>query len=326
MAKSSADDLELRRACEAAIEGTDQKVGLSIRVGKSRGVWGKAGKIGKGQMAKPRVLAISTKEKTQEIKVFLHVLKYSNGGVLEVKKLPEKYEKIDFHSKIWCLKEKLISAAVLSCAATGVVLYLHQRKADLCEVKEKKSTDYGGGVGRTSSSRNFPHPLFKISSPVSHFVQHQRCPINLTLTVVAPSPVAGLRQPDTVLHRLRGFDCTPSSLGVYLQHTVSSHRSDLGIFDLICSTYPVAGSLRTCRRSLRSFDHLPSRRRWFGLNTHRFRSICRPVAHATPQLLPINLVVDFTATSCGICGVIAQFYAELAKNMPLVAFLKVEVD
>lgn len=61
MAKSSADDLELRRACEAAIEGTSQKVVLSIRVAKSRGVWGKTGKIGKGQMAKPRVLAISSK-------------------------------------------------------------------------------------------------------------------------------------------------------------------------------------------------------------------------------------------------------------------------
>ncbi|KAL4559479.1 hypothetical protein LXL04_031617 [Taraxacum kok-saghyz] len=96
MAKSSADDLELRRACEAAIEGTDQKVGLSIRVAKSRGVWGKAGKIGKGQMAKPRVLAISTKEKAQEIKAFLHVLKYSNGGVLE----PAKLYKLKHLSKV----------------------------------------------------------------------------------------------------------------------------------------------------------------------------------------------------------------------------------
>lgn len=96
MAKSSADDLELRRACEAAMEGTNQKVVLSIRVAKSRGVWGKSGKIGKGQMAKPRVLAISTKEKAQETKAFLHVLKYSNGGVLE----PAKLYKLKHLSKV----------------------------------------------------------------------------------------------------------------------------------------------------------------------------------------------------------------------------------
>ena len=38
MAKSSVDDEELRRACEAAIEGTKQKVVMSIRVAKSRGI------------------------------------------------------------------------------------------------------------------------------------------------------------------------------------------------------------------------------------------------------------------------------------------------
>lgn len=96
MAKSSADDLELRRACEAAIEATKQKVVLSIRVAKSRGIWGKSGKIGKGQMAKPRVLAISTKEKVQQTKAFLHVLKYSNGGVLE----PAKLYKLKHLSKV----------------------------------------------------------------------------------------------------------------------------------------------------------------------------------------------------------------------------------
>lgn len=58
MAKSSADDEELRRACEAAIEGTKQSIVMSIRVAKSRGVWGKSGKLGR-QMAKPRVLALS---------------------------------------------------------------------------------------------------------------------------------------------------------------------------------------------------------------------------------------------------------------------------
>ncbi|KAJ8441093.1 hypothetical protein Cgig2_000354 [Carnegiea gigantea] len=85
MAKSSADDQELRRACEAAIEGTKQKVLLSIRVAKSRGVWGKSGKFGR-QMAKPRVLAVcvdAVKQKVQHSKAFLRVFKYSTGGVLE---------------------------------------------------------------------------------------------------------------------------------------------------------------------------------------------------------------------------------------------------
>lgn len=59
MAKSSADDEELRRACEAAIEGTKEKIAMSIRVAKSRGIWGKSGKLGR-QMAKPRVLALSS--------------------------------------------------------------------------------------------------------------------------------------------------------------------------------------------------------------------------------------------------------------------------
>ncbi|XP_047328351.1 exocyst complex component SEC3A-like isoform X2 [Impatiens glandulifera] len=83
MAKSSADDEELKRACETAIEGTKQKVVLSMRVAKSHGIWGKSAKLGRGGMAKPRVLAISTKAKGQKIKVFLRVLKYSSGGVLE---------------------------------------------------------------------------------------------------------------------------------------------------------------------------------------------------------------------------------------------------
>lgn len=95
MAKSSADDVELRRACETAMEG-GSKIVLSIRVAKSRGVWGKSNKIGKGQMAKPRVLAISTKEKGSQTKAFLHVLKYSNGGVLE----PAKLYKLKHLSKV----------------------------------------------------------------------------------------------------------------------------------------------------------------------------------------------------------------------------------
>uniref|UniRef100_A0A5B7AQT3 Putative Exocyst complex component sec3A isoform 1 n=1 Tax=Davidia involucrata TaxID=16924 RepID=A0A5B7AQT3_DAVIN len=96
MAKSSADDEELRRACEAAIEGTKQKIEMSIRVAKSRGVWGKTGKLGRGNMAKPRVLAISTKAKGQRTKAFLRVLKYSTGGVLE----PAKLYKLKHLSKV----------------------------------------------------------------------------------------------------------------------------------------------------------------------------------------------------------------------------------
>lgn len=95
MAKSSADDEELRRACEAAIEGTKQKIVMSIRVAKSRGIWGKSGKLGR-QMAKPRVLAISTKAKATRTKAFLRVLKYSTGGVLE----PAKLYKLKHLSKV----------------------------------------------------------------------------------------------------------------------------------------------------------------------------------------------------------------------------------
>ncbi|KAF5739414.1 Exocyst complex component sec3A isoform 1 [Tripterygium wilfordii] len=95
MAKSSADDEELKRACEAAIEGTKQKIVISIRVAKSRGIWGKSGKLGR-QMAKPRVLALSTKSKGQRTKAFLRVLKYSTGGILE----PAKLYKLKHLSKV----------------------------------------------------------------------------------------------------------------------------------------------------------------------------------------------------------------------------------
>ncbi|PIN19113.1 Exocyst protein Sec3 [Handroanthus impetiginosus] len=96
MAKSSADDEELRRACEAAIEGTNEEIVMSIRVAKSRGIWGKAGKLGRGHMAKPRVLAVSMKTKGQQTKAFLRVLKYSTGGVLE----PAKLYKLKHLSKV----------------------------------------------------------------------------------------------------------------------------------------------------------------------------------------------------------------------------------
>ncbi|KAL6574257.1 Exocyst complex component S3A [Orobanche hederae] len=96
MAKSSADDEELRRACEAAIEGTKQKIVMSIRVAKSHGMWGKSGKLGRGNMAKPRVLAISTKAKVKRTKAFLRVFKYSTGGILE----PAKLYKLKHLSKV----------------------------------------------------------------------------------------------------------------------------------------------------------------------------------------------------------------------------------
>ncbi|KAK4277998.1 hypothetical protein QN277_015904 [Acacia crassicarpa] len=91
MAKSSAEDAELRQACQAAVDHEDHKhkVVMSIRVAKSRGIWGKSGMLGVGGrqgMAKPRVLALCLKAKGQRTKAFLRVLKYSNGGVLECAK------------------------------------------------------------------------------------------------------------------------------------------------------------------------------------------------------------------------------------------------
>lgn len=69
---------------------------MSIRVAKSRGIWGKSGKLGRSHMAKPRVLAISTKSKGQGTKAFLRVLKYSTGGVVE----PAKLYKLKHLSKV----------------------------------------------------------------------------------------------------------------------------------------------------------------------------------------------------------------------------------
>ncbi|WOL03088.1 exocyst complex component SEC3A-like [Canna indica] len=97
MARSSADDVQLRRCCEFALDsgGGKQSVVLCIRVAKSRGVWGKAGKLGR-HTAKPRVIALTTKSKGHKTKAFLRVLKDSGGGVLE----PAKIYKLKHLSKV----------------------------------------------------------------------------------------------------------------------------------------------------------------------------------------------------------------------------------
>ncbi|KAM3311192.1 hypothetical protein ACQJBY_031700 [Aegilops geniculata] len=87
MAKSSADDAELRRACAAAVAASGargEEVSFSIRVAKGRGIFEKLGRL-----AKPRVLALTTKHssKGEADKAFLRVLKYSSGVVLEPAKL-----------------------------------------------------------------------------------------------------------------------------------------------------------------------------------------------------------------------------------------------
>ncbi|KAM0931513.1 hypothetical protein ACQ4PT_000270 [Festuca glaucescens] len=106
MARSSADDMELKRACEAGIlskEKVPEKVALSMRVAKGRvgpprglGIAGKLTSRHYQGMAKPRVLAVTTKAKGQKTKAFLRVLKYSNGGILE----PAKVYKIKHLHKV----------------------------------------------------------------------------------------------------------------------------------------------------------------------------------------------------------------------------------
>ncbi|XVF12548.1 hypothetical protein REPUB_Repub08aG0128100 [Reevesia pubescens] len=91
MAKSSVNEEELRRACEAAIEGTKQNIVMSIRVAKSRGNWGKSGKLGRN-IAKPRVFALST--------FVLLACPYKDLWFVQRNQKPAKLYKLKHRSKV----------------------------------------------------------------------------------------------------------------------------------------------------------------------------------------------------------------------------------
>ncbi|KAF3778979.1 Exocyst complex component [Nymphaea thermarum] len=91
------DEEELVKAASAVIEGDGQEVVMAVRVAKSRGIWGKSGRLGR-HMSKPRVLAVTAmfSSKGQQKKALIHVLKHSSGGVLE----PAKLYKLQHLSKV----------------------------------------------------------------------------------------------------------------------------------------------------------------------------------------------------------------------------------